>query len=74
MFQVLCISVFKNGNYRELIRIGGNLNYDYWPLWSRQIGALMQLIPLLAVPFIGIVQSCRYLSNGPPDVFDVSFY
>lgn len=70
MLMVLCISVFKNGNYRELIRVGGNLNYDYWPPWSRQIGALLQLIPLLAVPFIGFVQSCRYLSNGPPDIFD----
>ncbi|XP_066909040.1 sodium-dependent transporter bedraggled isoform X2 [Halyomorpha halys] len=70
MLMVLCISVFKNGNYREVLRLGGVLNYDYWPAWSRQVGALIQLVPLLAIPFIGIVQSCRYLSSGPPDVFD----
>lgn len=46
--------------------------YDYWPSWSRQLGSLIQLIPLLIIPFIGIVQSCRYLSHGPADVFEVS--
>lgn len=35
------------------------------------MGSFMQLLPILAVPFVAIVQSCRYLSNGPPDLFEV---
>ncbi|XP_073990606.1 sodium-dependent transporter bedraggled isoform X2 [Rhodnius prolixus] len=70
LLMVLFISVFKSGNYRDLFRWSAPMIYDYWPSWSRQLGSLIQLIPLLIIPFIGIVQSCRYLSHGPADVFE----
>lgn len=44
----------------------------YWSTSTREFGCLLQIVPLLIVPFAGIVQSCRYLATGPPDLFDVS--
>ena len=38
--------------------------YLYLPSWVREIGAMMQLLPLLLVPFVGVIQSCRYFLNG----------
>ncbi|XP_049954708.1 sodium-dependent transporter bedraggled [Schistocerca serialis cubense] len=67
--MVLCITIFKNGRYREMY-IWHNTGHDYWPLWVREIGSLMQILPLLAGPLVAVIQSCRYLSGGPPDLFD----
>lgn len=46
--------------------------YAYWPLWARQTGTMLQLIPILLIPAAGIVQCIRYLSSGPSDLFEVS--
>lgn len=45
--------------------------YVYWPLWARQTGTMLQLIPILLIPAAGIVQCFRYLSSGPSDLFEV---
>ncbi|BET01002.1 transporter [Nesidiocoris tenuis] len=68
--MIQTVNVFKSGNYRDLFRWGTPMHYDYWPPWSRTFGSLLQIIPLLTIPFVAIVQSCRYLSKGPPDILD----
>ncbi|XP_050535802.1 sodium-dependent transporter bedraggled isoform X2 [Daktulosphaira vitifoliae] len=67
---LLSTSVFKNGGYRWLYNWKNTTHLSYWSLSSREFGCLLQIIPLLIVPFAGIVQSCRYLVTGPPDLFD----
>ncbi|XP_057342095.1 uncharacterized protein LOC130678700 isoform X2 [Microplitis mediator] len=69
MLMVLSITLFRSSNFRELYsyRRSGK---DYWAVWSRQLGASMQLIPILIIPAVAIIQTCRYLNNGPPDIFD----
>lgn len=64
--------MFKNGGYRSLYNWKGTAQPTYWSTSSKEFGCLLQIIPLLIVPFAGIVQSCRYLATGPPDLFDVS--
>lgn len=71
-FQVLAIASFKSGNIRELYDWNPKHGYSFWPSLTREVGSLIQLVPILAVPFVAILQSCRYLSSGPPDLFDVS--
>lgn len=44
---------------------------SYFSLWSRKVGGLIQIGFLLIVPVTAIIQIYRYLSNGPPDIFDV---
>lgn len=70
--QLLSTSVFKNGGYRWLFNWKGVSQSAYWSSSSREFGCLLQIFPLLIVPFAGIVQTCRYLATGPPDLFDVS--
>lgn len=72
VLQLLSTSVFKNGGYRWLYNWKLTSQSTYWSTSSREFGCLMQIVPLLIVPFAGIVQSCRYLATGPPDLFDVS--
>ena len=72
ILMVVCITIFKNGGSRELYSWHSSTGYDYWPLWSREVGAMLQLLPIVAIPAVGFIQSCRYLSTGPPDLFDVS--
>lgn len=67
--MVICITIFKQGKFRELYNWTNGRN-EYWPLWSREIGCLIQLSPVIAVPIVCIIQTCRYLSRGPPDIFD----
>jgi len=31
---------------------------------------MLQLMPLLIVPFVGVIQSCRYFLHGPEELFD----
>lgn len=47
---------------------------SYFSYWSRKVGALTQIGFLLLVPISAIVQIYRYLSSGPPDILDVSYY
>lgn len=72
--QVQTVSVFKSGNYRDFFKWGAPMIYDYWPSWSRSLGSVIQLGPLMAIPVIALFQTCRYLSKGPPDIFDVSAF
>ncbi|XP_060848994.1 sodium-dependent transporter bedraggled isoform X1 [Rhopalosiphum padi] len=67
---LLSTSVFKNGGYRWLYNWKGVSQSTYWSTSSREFGCLLQIVPLLIVPFAGIVQTCRYLATGPPDLFD----
>ncbi|XP_044591608.1 sodium-dependent transporter bedraggled [Cotesia glomerata] len=69
MLMVLSITLFRSSNFRELYSYRRN-GKDYWAVWSRQLGAAMQLIPILIIPAVAIIQTCRYLNNGPPDIFD----
>ncbi|KAE8742791.1 hypothetical protein FOCC_FOCC011649, partial [Frankliniella occidentalis] len=70
ILMVVCITVFKKAGSRDLYSWHVSLGYDYWPLWAREVGAMLQLLPLLTVPVVAVVQTCRYLSSGPPDIFD----
>lgn len=70
-FQVLSITVFKSSGFRELYSYR-RTNKDYWAVWARQLGTAIQLIPILMIPAVAIIQTCRYLNNGPPDIFDVN--
>ena len=40
----------------------------------REIGAMMQVLPILMVPFVAVIQSCRYFlnSNGQERMHEVS--
>ncbi|XP_054005928.1 sodium-dependent transporter bedraggled isoform X1 [Hylaeus anthracinus] len=69
ILMVLSITVFKNAGFRELYSYRRTTR-DYWPVWARQLGAAIQLIPILIIPAVAIIQTCRYLNNGPPDIFD----
>ncbi|XP_020300581.1 uncharacterized protein LOC109864096 isoform X2 [Pseudomyrmex gracilis] len=66
---VLSIIIFKGSGFRELYSYR-RTSKDYWAVWARQLGAAIQLIPILMIPAVAIVQTCRYLNNGPPDIFD----
>lgn len=70
-WQVICIMVFKNGQFRDLYN-WHSITYNYWPVWTREVGCMLQILPIILVPFVCIVQTCRYLSIGPPDILDVS--
>lgn len=72
LFQVLCISTFKNGGFREIFVWHHAPVAEYWPLWARQIGSMIQLLPVLCVPLVAVIQSYRYLNNGPNDILEVS--
>ncbi|XP_065170048.1 sodium-dependent transporter bedraggled isoform X2 [Atheta coriaria] len=70
VLMVWCITFFKNGNFRELFIWHHGPSLEYWPLWARQVGSLIQLLPVLGVPFIAVIQSYRYLNNGPNDILE----
>ena len=68
----MSVVTFKTGLISEMFdwKEGG---YIYLPSWVREIGSMLQLMPLLIVPFVGVIQTCRYFLHGPDDLFDVSF-
>ncbi|KAL1492258.1 hypothetical protein ABEB36_012734 [Hypothenemus hampei] len=68
--MILCITTFKNGNFRDMFIWHHALFSDYWPLWVRQLGSIMQLFPILCIPFVAVIQSYRYLNNGPSDILE----
>ncbi|XP_046602174.1 sodium-dependent transporter bedraggled [Neodiprion lecontei] len=68
--MVLSIMIFKSSGFRDLYTYR-RTSKDYWAVWTRQLGAAIQLIPILMIPIVAIIQTCRYLNNGPPDIFDV---
>ncbi|XP_015112215.1 uncharacterized protein LOC107037905 isoform X2 [Diachasma alloeum] len=67
--MVLSITLFKSSSFRDLYSYR-RTNRDYWAVWARQLGAAIQLIPILIIPAVAIIQTCRYLNSGPPDIFD----
>ena len=69
----MSITTFKSNGYRELFTYR-RMSKDYWSVWARQLGAAIQLIPILIIPVVAVIQTCRYLNNGPPDIFDVSIF
>ncbi|XP_043803656.1 sodium-dependent transporter bedraggled isoform X1 [Apis laboriosa] len=69
ILMVLSITIFKNAGFRELYSYRRTVK-EYWTIWAKQLGATIQLIPILTIPAVAIIQTCRYLNNGPPDIFD----
>ena len=67
---VLAVSSFKTGNLTDMFNWNMSQGYAYWPLWARQTGTMLQLIPVLLIPATGIVQCVRYLTSGPSDLFE----
>jgi solute carrier family 6 (neurotransmitter transporter) len=45
--------------------------YLYLPSWVREIGAMLQLLPILLVPFVAIIQTCRYFLGGSDELYEV---
>ncbi len=43
---------------------------SFLPGWAKEMGAMCQLLPLILVPFVAIVQTCRYFMYGPSDVYE----
>ena len=72
--QVLSVSSFKMGYFCDMFNWRMSEGYAYWPLWARQTGTMLQLIPILLIPTAGIIQCIRYLSSGPSDLFEVCFH
>jgi solute carrier family 6 (neurotransmitter transporter) len=70
--MALCISTFKNGSFRDIFVWHHAPVAEYWPLWARQVGSMLQLVPILLVPLVAVIQSYRYLNNGPTDILEVS--
>jgi len=66
---IMSVVTFKTGLVSEMFdwQEGG---YIYLPSWVREIGSMLQLMPLLIVPFVGVIQTCRYFLHGPDDLFD----
>jgi len=73
VLQVLSIASFKNGNIGELYDWNPKHGSKFWHSWAREVRSLIQVVPILAVPFLAILQSCRYLSTGPPDLMWVEW-
>ena len=61
---ILSVVSFRWCRFSEMFDWSTHSGYLYLPSWVREIGAMMQLLPLLLVPFVGVIQSCRYFLNG----------
>lgn len=70
----MCITFFKNGNFKTLFTWHDRITGEYWPLWVRQLGSVIQLSPLLCVPVVAMIQSYRYINNGPDDILEVRLF
>jgi len=38
-----------------------------FPGWAREVAAVLQVLPLILVPFVAVVQTCRYCLYAPGD-------
>ena len=61
---ILSVVSFRWCRFSEMFDWTTHSGYLYLPSWVREIGAMMQLLPLLLVPFVAVIQSCRYFLNG----------
>ena len=68
---ILCIVSFKTCYFAEMFDWTTHTGYLYLPSWVREIGAMLQLLPILLVPFVAIIQTCRYFLNGSDELFEV---
>lgn len=67
---VLSIIIYQSGDFRELYSYR-RTSRDYWAVWARQLGAAIQLTPVLVIAAVAAIQTCRYLNREePPDIFD----
>ena len=62
--MILAIVSFSFGRFDEMFDWTTHSGYLYLPSWVREIGAMMQLLPILLVPFVAVIQSCRYFMNS----------
>ena len=62
--MILSIVSFRFGRFAEMFDWTTNNGYQYLPSWVREIGAMMQILPILMVPFVAVIQSCRYFLNS----------
>ena len=57
---VLGILSFKTGHFDEMFDwTTASSSYHYMPSWVREAGAMFQILPLILVPFVAVIQSCR---------------
>lgn len=64
----ICVMDFRIGQQRQLY--SWRKPAGYWPVWSRQVGVLMQQGAILIVPIAAFVQTWRYMNKGPSDILD----
>ena len=67
---IMAVVTFKTGLVSEMFNWDITEGYIFLPSWVREIGSMMQVLPLLIVPFVGIIQSCRYFLHGPEDMLE----
>jgi len=67
---IMAVVTFKTGLVAEMFNWSMNDGYVYLPSWVREIGSMMQIMPLLIIPFVGIIQSCRYFLHGPDNILE----
>jgi hypothetical protein len=37
----------------------------------REIGAMLQLMPIILVPFVAVIQTCRFFLSGSGELYEV---
>ena len=68
---IMGVVTFKTGLVSEMFNWSMTDGYIYLPSWVREIGSMMQIMPLLIIPFVGIIQTCRYFLHGPDNILEV---
>ncbi|CAH4034004.1 unnamed protein product [Pieris brassicae] len=64
----LCVMDFRVGQHKLLY--SWRKPAGYWPLWCRQLAVFIQQTVLLLVPAAAVLQTCRYINKGPPDILE----
>ncbi|XP_052755234.1 sodium-dependent transporter bedraggled isoform X2 [Galleria mellonella] len=64
----ICVMDFRIGQQRQFY--SWRKPAGYWPVWARQLAVCMQQGTLLIIPITAFIQTWRYMSKGPPDIFD----
>ncbi|XP_023334005.1 uncharacterized protein LOC111705629 [Eurytemora carolleeae] len=57
---IMSVVTFKTGHVSDMFDWRVGVGYKYLPSWVREIGSMMQLLPILIVPFVAVIQTCRY--------------
>lgn len=61
---VLAVTSFKLGDFGRLFSWTEGTGYMYWPVWAKQLGALIQVLPIVIIPVVAFIQAIRHLSKG----------